>query len=252
LKKLGYQADVAANGLEVLDALARQPYEVVLMDLQMPEMDGLETMSHLRRRYPAKERPIVIAVTANALIGDRETCLAAGMDDYLSKPIRTEALQAALARCHPQLRPVLAPLPVLVQKPGPVIEKTEPAALDLSVLLEAADGDETSLVEVIEVLLKSLPTKLTNLQASIAAKDARQVALAAHTLRSDCAFFSQAHLNELCYQLERAGHTQELGHCADLFNQLVHHWQPIQHGLQAILGEAGPAIHLEMVRLRSP
>src|SRR5919199_1523105 len=104
LRKMGYRADVAANGLEVLDALRRQAYDVVLMDMQMPEMDGLEASRRICQKWTAAERPRLIAMTANTMQGDRETCLEAGMDDYVGKPIRGDELQAALERCGPWLR----------------------------------------------------------------------------------------------------------------------------------------------------
>ncbi|MEM8998032.1 MAG: ATP-binding protein, partial [Acidobacteriota bacterium] len=98
LERMGYRADLAANGLEVLEALRRQPYDVVLMDVQMPELDGLETTRRIVRAIPEGERPRIIAVTAGAMRGDKERCLAAGMDDYVSKPVNAEELQAALMR----------------------------------------------------------------------------------------------------------------------------------------------------------
>jgi len=90
---------VAANGIEAIEALQRQPYDVVLMDVQMPEMDGLEATRRIVARWPAGERPRIVAMTANAMQGDREECLAAGMDDYVTKPIRVEMLQQALQAC---------------------------------------------------------------------------------------------------------------------------------------------------------
>jgi CheY-like chemotaxis protein len=95
LRKLGYDADVAADGLEVLDALRRQPYDLILMDIQMPEMDGLETTRQIRRTLV--QQPRIVAMTANAMQGDRAQCLAAGMDDYISKPMRAQDLQAVLS-----------------------------------------------------------------------------------------------------------------------------------------------------------
>ena len=101
LATLGYRADLAANGLEVLQALERQPYDIILMDVQMPEMDGLEAARRLVARQPDRtRRPWIIALTANAVQGDREICLDAGMDDYISKPISREDLAAALERVH--------------------------------------------------------------------------------------------------------------------------------------------------------
>src|ERR671922_128603 len=101
LRRLGYDADVVENGREVLDALERERYDVVLMDVQMPELDGLEATRQIRERRGLSDAPRIIAMTANAMEGDRDECIAAGMDDYLSKPIRPEELSRALARCRP-------------------------------------------------------------------------------------------------------------------------------------------------------
>jgi CheY-like chemotaxis protein len=96
LHKLGYEADVAADGREVLDALQRQPYDLILMDVQMPEMDGLEATRQIRRTHSLPTQPRIVAMTANAMQGDRARCLAAGMDDYISKPMRAQELLAVL------------------------------------------------------------------------------------------------------------------------------------------------------------
>lgn len=100
LARLGYRADVAANGVEVLVSLQRQRYDVVLMDVQMPEMDGLEATRLICTQWPVEQRPYIIAMTANALAGDAERCLAAGMDAYISKPVQLEKLMAALEGSH--------------------------------------------------------------------------------------------------------------------------------------------------------
>jgi CheY-like chemotaxis protein len=98
LDKLGYRADVASNGLEAIEALERQQYDVVLMDVQMPELDGLDATRRICERWPDESRPRIVAMTANAMIEDREACFAAGMDDYLAKPVRAEELAEALDR----------------------------------------------------------------------------------------------------------------------------------------------------------
>jgi CheY-like chemotaxis protein len=96
LQQMGYRADVASNGIEAIESVQRQTYDVVLMDVQMPEMDGLEAARRINAQWPNGERPRIVAMTANAMQGDREMCLAAGMDDYLTKPIRVERLVEAL------------------------------------------------------------------------------------------------------------------------------------------------------------
>jgi signal transduction histidine kinase/CheY-like chemotaxis protein len=110
LQQMGYRADLASNGLEAIESLARQPYDLVLMDVQMPEMDGLEAARRITRRWPAEARPRIVAMTANAMQGDREACLAAGMDDYVTKPIRVDELVAALTRTEPR-REAKEPMP---------------------------------------------------------------------------------------------------------------------------------------------
>ncbi len=100
LERIGYRADVVADGQEAVEALYRQRYDVVLMDVQMPQMDGLEATQCVRAELPAERQPYIIALTANAMKGDRERCLDAGMDDYLSKPVKLDALREALTRCR--------------------------------------------------------------------------------------------------------------------------------------------------------
>jgi CheY-like chemotaxis protein len=101
LERMGYRADVAGNGLEAIEAVQRQTYDVVLMDVQMPEMDGLEATRAICREWTQEQRPRIIAMTAGAMKEDRESCLEAGMDDYISKPIRVEELVRALRQCRP-------------------------------------------------------------------------------------------------------------------------------------------------------
>jgi len=96
LQQMGYRADLASNGVEAIECIERQTYDVVLMDVQMPEMDGLEASRRITARWQPNERPRIVAMTANAMQGDREECLAAGMDDYVTKPIRVDALVEAL------------------------------------------------------------------------------------------------------------------------------------------------------------
>ena len=105
LQQLGYRADLASNGVEAIESVARQTYDVILMDVQMPEMDGLEAARRITERWPATNRPNIIAMTANAMHGDKEACLAAGMSDYITKPIRIDALVEALMQVPAQKEP---------------------------------------------------------------------------------------------------------------------------------------------------
>ena len=101
LQKLNLSAEIVGNGIEAIAALEAAPYDVILMDVQMPEMDGLEATRHICARWPQARRPRIIAMTAHAMQGDRERCLAAGMDDYLSKPVQMEELRVVMERCQP-------------------------------------------------------------------------------------------------------------------------------------------------------
>jgi CheY-like chemotaxis protein len=100
LERLGYSADVAANGLEAIQAMTLRPYDLILMDIQMPEMDGIEATQRIRASWPPNDQPRIVAMTANALAGDRETYLTGGMDDYVSKPIKVEELTRVLQNSH--------------------------------------------------------------------------------------------------------------------------------------------------------
>ena len=102
LEQMGYRADLASNGVEAVESVARQTYDVVLMDVQMPEMDGLEASRRINAAFPDADRPRIVAMTANAMQGDREMCLAAGMDDYIAKPIRVPILVEALLNVAPR------------------------------------------------------------------------------------------------------------------------------------------------------
>lgn len=128
LKQLGYRADVANNGLEVIEALERQSYDVVLMDVQMPEMDGLTATREVCQRWSPEDRPHIIAMTANAMQGDREMCLDAGMDAYITKPVRINELRDVLSRCQPMEEPEIEETtpPIPVSQPVSIHGSTQP------------------------------------------------------------------------------------------------------------------------------
>ncbi|MBW4576092.1 MAG: response regulator [Aphanothece sp. CMT-3BRIN-NPC111] len=193
LQRMGYRADVAGNGLEVLEALHRLPYDVVLMDVQMPEMDGLEATRLIVQNWKSAERPRIIAMTANAMQGDREICIDAGMDDYISKPIRVEQLVTALEKCQPRTHiPTPTQLPV--------------AAIDAKVLQELRDlggeDDSNFLAEVIGSYLEDAPKLLEDISEAILQGDPISLERAAHTLKSTSASVGATALSQLCFELE--------------------------------------------------
>ncbi|MBX0331448.1 response regulator [Oscillochloris sp. ZM17-4] len=199
LERLGYRADVAGNGLEVLEALERQPYDVVLMDVQMPELDGLEATRRIVARWPAGQRPRIIAMTANAMRGDRERCLEAGMDDYISKPVRIEELEAALER----LGTSVADTSREAAAPAALIDR---GALD-RLQQSLGGGDPATVIEFIDLFIAETPTLLGDLGRAIVDDRADLVKRAAHTLKSNAALVGARALAELCRALEDAAHS---------------------------------------------
>jgi len=204
-----YRADVAGNGLEVLDALHRQAYDVVLMDVQMPEMDGLSASRYICQNWSRTTRPRIIAMTANALQSDRETCLAAGMDDYLTKPIRLAVLAQILSQDWQSTTPEL---------PQPEITSAEPSAPDryetifdtqaIASLQEMLGENAAELLAVvIHNYLEDAPNLIAQIQAAVQQQDAAALRFAAHTLKSISATLGAVTLAQLCQELETIGRT---------------------------------------------
>jgi CheY-like chemotaxis protein len=194
---LGYQADLARNGVEALAAIEKSRYDVVLMDVQMPEMDGLTASREITRRWPAQERPHIVAMTANAMRGDREACIAAGMDDYLTKPIRVDQLIGALARCpaHPD-----APLNVqdCTTMTDPVID---PHTFDE---LQAHAGADF-VVELVDTFALEAPSLLSELRSALAVGAAERFRRAAHSMKSNASTFGATRLASMARALELNG-----------------------------------------------
>jgi len=199
LQKLGHRADVAGNGLEVLEAWERTLYDVILMDCQMPEMDGFAAAREIRRRQTTRpgerrEPSRIIALTANALAGDRERCLAAGMDDYLSKPLRLELLAAALGRAVP------APAPAADPGPGAGAAGLEGVEASLAELRREF-GDEAAL-DLIQSFLRDTPPRLAELRQLAGGVDRKTFGRCAHSLAGSCGIFGVQTMRELGLRLE--------------------------------------------------
>jgi PAS domain S-box-containing protein len=218
LEKLGYQADVVGNGVEALEALERSRYDVILMDVQMPEMDGLEATRRIHERW-GSERPRIVAVTAGAMSEERDRCLAAGMDEYLSKPIRVEELSAAL-------RDVA----------GPPDDALDGSALER---LAKTLGDGPALAALIDTFLAEAPNMLATLQESVREGNADELRRIAHMLKANAATFGAEHLAELCRRLEAMGEEGALIGAEDLVARVESEYRQVRSALEAA-GRAEP------------
>jgi CheY-like chemotaxis protein len=213
LRKMGYRADVAANGLEVLQAVERQPYDIVLMDVQMPEMDGLEATRRICQRWPREKRPRIVAMTANAMQRDREECLAAGMDDYLSKPVQLKDLQAALERSE---RPAITP--ESTARIGDLAPVNWTILEEMRALQEQGQSDFVQ--EMVDLYLSETPPLLATIREAIAQGDAEGLKFAAHTLKGNSMSLGVQQVAALSLSLELSGRSQTLAGTAAVLAEL--------------------------------
>jgi signal transduction histidine kinase/DNA-binding response OmpR family regulator/HAMP domain-containing protein len=224
LEQMGYRADVAANGLEAVAAVERQPYDVVLMDVQMPEMDGLEASREIIRRWP-EGRPRIVAMTANAMQGDRELCLAAGMDDYVSKPIRVEELIAALDRSAAQ-----AP------------EPSRPAAtdvLDASTLKQLRSAMGSGFDELLSTFVEDSQELMATLRRTLGRRDVDGFRRAAHSLKSNAASFGATTLSGLARDLETLARSGSLDGAEPRVERLGVECEHVTRALREVRREPG-------------
>ena len=230
LAYLGYRADVAANGQEVLDALERQDYDVILMDIQMPGVDGLEATKRILERFPER-RPYIIAMTANALRGDRERFLAAGMDCYLSKPIEIADLARALTQSHPQHQ-------------SPPLQQGRPTVRSiinenqLSNLQQIEEGGTKGLMrEIIDHFTVEIPAGIATLADLCANGDPVALSLLAHRLGSTALACGATRVADACHELEQCGINRTFWLCAPLTEQLQHEFEAAQIALEKIMAQ---------------
>ena len=226
LEQLGFRADVANNGLEAIETLERRPYDVVLMDVQMPELDGLDATRRICERWSPESRPHIIAMTANALPEDREACFAAGMNDYVAKPIRAEELVAALKRAKPRADANGGSEPV------------EHVSLDDGALKNLRDlGGDEFLGEVIDAFLADAPELVATLRRSLDAGSSEELRRAAHTLKSNGATLGAAEFAELCRTLEARAKAGELDGAAELVDRVEQEYGALRDALEALRSE---------------
>ncbi|MBR9976861.1 MAG: response regulator [Bacteroidetes bacterium] len=220
LQQLGYRADVAANGLEVLDALRRQSYDMIFMDIQMPEMDGLEAAKHIRDDMPVDRQPLIIAVTANVTKEDRARCLDAGMQDYITKPIRLDVVQETILRLGKGSK----------RERTPGSEKQEGEVLlnreTIETLHSLAEGGQESIfAEMLSILEVQTPDLIERMSEAAKAGDRELAQRSAHTLKGSALNLGAESLAEICQRMENAAEQEEFTRFLEMGTELKRVYQ---------------------------
>jgi CheY-like chemotaxis protein len=218
LERLGYTADVVGDGRQALARLDHATYDVILMDVQMPEMDGLETSRAICAGWAANERPRIIAMTAEAMQGDRDKCLAAGMDDYIVKPVTLDRLAAALAKCRRLVTPMAPEAAAATSVKKQSIAAV--TALDRDVLDQLCEdlGGTAALQEVIRSFLDQTPSVLSALRDAATRADVPSIRRAAHMIKGTSSTLGARELADRCAEIEGVG---EIGCIADAGSRVI-------------------------------
>jgi two-component system sensor histidine kinase/response regulator len=212
LQKQNWQVTAVPNGKAALDLFQRENFDLVLMDVQMPEMDGLEATRQIRIKEKAGQHIPIIGLTAHALRGDRETCLTAGMDAYLTKPIDPSSLYLAITQ-------------LLVDQE--TIADEVPAA-DLSDLLESVDGDREFIKAIVQEFLAKFPVRIENIRAAIETSDATKLEFEAHSLKSVAGFFQAKEVCRLAGEIEELAFAGRLTDAVPLLTDLEQELKPLE------------------------
>ncbi len=248
LERLGYRADLAGNGEEVLQALERKSYDVILMDIEMPVMDGLQATSRIRA-HTGEGSPSIVAMTANAIRGDRDRYLAAGMDEYVSKPIRIKSLVQALEHCAAQRDAARADRDRR-EEHAETSRATKPHDLPgsgdgyldedaLGNLTEVLGGGREALSMLIESFLEETPKLLESLALGAEKGDGEEVRRAAHTIKAGGYDFGALPLAELCETLEERARSGELSDAAERSEAIRLEYRKAENALRRLLDD-GP------------
>jgi two-component system, sensor histidine kinase and response regulator len=231
LKKLGFAAEAVANGNAALAALRQRDYDLVFMDCQMPELDGYEATARLRQIEGGKRHTWVVAMTANTLEGDREKCIASGMDDYVAKPVKTNDMLAALNRYvqRTDAAPAVAAA-ALADAPAALTPAVDPAAL--ASFREMDDGEGRVLDQLISAFLDNTPKVLAEAHRALEQKAALQVARCAHSLKGSCGNFGASAMWEACQRLEKLAGTGTVSGAPELLSQIESEFARVRAALE--------------------
>lgn len=241
LQQLGYRPDLAGNGCEAIAALDRTPYDLIFMDVMMPEMDGLEATHLIRQRQKDgshgnyQRRIIIVAMTAQAMQGDREKCLAAGMDDYLSKPIRPKDIRTMLERWGAPAAEVVNAAPAPEPEPSAA---GGPPPVEMDRLNDLTDGNPDSLRELVELYFRQTTQQLSQMEAAIAANKPEDVRRLAHSCAGASATLGMVRLVPLLRDLEKRGHAGALAGALEVFTSAQIEFKAIQAFLAGLPGMA--------------
>jgi CheY-like chemotaxis protein len=239
LEKLGHTVVVARNGREALTALEQGPFDLVLMDVQMPEMDGFESTAHIRRAEEGSGRHIpVLAMTAHAMKGDRERCLAAGMDGYLSKPIQPVELFQAIDRVlyGPQFVVQAARLQESADKPS---ASRIQESLDTRELMRRVGGDVSLMKELVRVYLATCPQMIAELRQAVERGDAAAVQRTAHTLKGMVGQLGARTAYDVALRIEAMGRQRDLSQAGAACAALADALDRVHPAVVRLLDEGG-------------
>jgi CheY-like chemotaxis protein/HPt (histidine-containing phosphotransfer) domain-containing protein len=224
LERSGYRVEAVGNGKEAVEASSRVSYAAILMDVQMPEMDGYEATAEIRNREGTGRRTPIIAMTASAMKGDREKALAAGMDDYITKPVRREDLDAVLRRWISRPEP-------------PARDDGEVPAVDLSVLESRrgpqSDEEPDKLARVVLLFIEDVPVRLESLRRAVERGEAQEVEETAHLLKGGSGYMGAARMAEICARLQELGDSGDLARAPELLDALEEEFGRVCPALQA-------------------
>jgi CheY-like chemotaxis protein len=224
LMKLGYRADAVGNGREALDALRKMSYDVVLMDCSMPVMDGFETTAEIRRLEGTSRHTVIIAMTANALQGDREKCIAAGMDDYVAKPVSQAELASRLNEWKSKMH---------IQQPSPGEPSVDPGRLDE--LAALADGDDPLWLQSIVVrFLEDTAARIVRMRAALEAQDVSGVRDTAHALKGSAANMGAIPLSRAAHHLLRQANSGALDGAFGILVEIEREVERVRSELSAV------------------
>jgi two-component system, sensor histidine kinase and response regulator len=219
LEKMGHSIVLAENGKSALSRLAAETFDLVLMDLQMPEMDGLTATRNIRKQEQGTEAHLpIIAMTAHTMKGDRERCLEGGMDGYVSKPFNVKELQDAIWLAMKSRRPTRSAIP----GPGEAeaIPAREPNRWNMSETLRRLGGDESLLHDVVVIFHEEAPKKIAALREALAQGDADSLGKTAHSLKGELGYLGASQLSQMARELEEMGRTQDLHRAPAVFRAL--------------------------------